>query len=563
MENLGEFDFWRFLAGLGIFLVGMYFMELALKNLASRSFKKFLRHQTTNPLKGIAAGALVTSFLQSSSIVSLMVLAFVGAGILKLRNAIGIVFGSNLGTTFTGWIVAWFGFRIDIEGFSLPLIAIGAVVFIFFNKFERLFETGRAILGFGLLFLGLQYMKGGIETWAAGIDIGTFSELSPFLFFPLGMAISAIIQSSSGAIVIGLAALNSGIISMASAGAFVIGINLGTTVTAVLGSINGIPAKKRVAASHILFNVAASAIALPLLYPLLYFIQDILAVKDDIIAMVLFHTIFNLLGVILISPFIGILAKFLEGRFAEATDHGSEHIDKVPVDVPEAAIEALRLDIHSLVEYVMYLNVLGLNIRTVISSLTGSYQKDKKQSRTFNHADDYASLKELEGKTIEYYVDIQNEKLESEESSILNRYIQSIRNGMVSAKEIKDLIHNIREFENSSNDAKRGLYLLLKGKLVDFYLELFREFKSTKKEAHFEKLVDMLLENRRNFEWFLKEIYAQVEKKSINEAEISSLLHVNRGIHDSNRALILAMKDLLLSPEEADNFTNIPETKYF
>ena len=133
--------------------------------------------------------------------------------------------------------------------------------------------------------------------------------------------------------------------------------------------------------------------------------------------------------------------------------------------------------------------------------------------------------------------------------------------GMISAKEIKDILHNIREFENSSNDAKQSLYLYLKGKLVDFYLSLYRDFKSGKKEAHFEQLVDLLGENQKISDWFLKEIYHQVSRKSINESEISSLLHVNRGINDANRSLILAIKDVLLSSEEAETFNTIPQLK--
>ena len=128
-----SFDFWRFLAGLGIFLLGMLFIEEALKNLAGRTFKKFLRKHTSHPVKGILSGTVVTALLQSSSVVTLMLLAFVGAEIMTLRNAIGVIFGSNLGTTFTGWIVTLLGFKLEIESFALPMIAIGGLVRVFLN----------------------------------------------------------------------------------------------------------------------------------------------------------------------------------------------------------------------------------------------------------------------------------------------------------------------------------------------------------------------------------------------------------------------------------------------
>ena len=149
-----EFDTWKFLAGLGTFLVAMFFVEIALKNLAGRSFKKFLRLHTTNPIKGIMWGTVVTATLQSSSVVSLMVLAFVGAGIIELRNAISIIFGSNLGTTFTGWIVASLGFKLDIEGLALPLIAIGAIAFVSYNRREKLKEIARFLRDLVCCFWG-------------------------------------------------------------------------------------------------------------------------------------------------------------------------------------------------------------------------------------------------------------------------------------------------------------------------------------------------------------------------------------------------------------------------
>jgi len=562
MSVLEQFDFWRFLAGLGVFLLGMSFIEIALKNLANRSFKKFLRLYTTRPINGILGGTFITAFLQSSSVVTLMVLAFVGAGILQLKNAIGIIFGSNLGTTFTGWIVALFGFKLDVEAFSLPFVALGGILYLLFARREKLNELGRVILGFGFLFLGLQFMKVSIEELATHFDIGIFSGLNPYLFFPIGLVLTAIIQSSSATMVIALTALNSGVISLEAGAAIVIGSNLGTTITAILGAISGTPSKKRVAMSHFLFNFITTAAILPFIYPLMSVIVSVLNVKDPLIALVLFHSIFNLAGILLLSPFIGLLARFLETRFVSETTQVGTYINKVPVSVPEAAIEALRQEIISFIDFIFFLNIIGLNIRSsLLGRLKHPGKDDEHVSRSISHIENYATIKELEGKIIEYYVEIQNQKLVEEESTILNRYILSVRNGMISAKEVKDIMHNIREFENSSNDVKQDLYLSLKWKLTDFYLKLHRVFQSEKKEAHFEELIDLLSENQKISEWFLREVYNQVPHKSLNDSEISSLLHVNSGIHDANRSLILSIKDVLLTREEAENFNTIPQAK--
>ncbi|MEJ2095409.1 MAG: Na/Pi symporter, partial [Gammaproteobacteria bacterium] len=128
---LQQIELWGFLAGLGLFLLGMYFLEQGLRGLGSKAMKKFLREQTRSPIRGVFTGTLVTAFLQSSSLVGLSALAFVGAGIFELRNALGIILGSNLGTTFTGWIVTLIGFKMNLGVFAQPMLAVGALGTVF------------------------------------------------------------------------------------------------------------------------------------------------------------------------------------------------------------------------------------------------------------------------------------------------------------------------------------------------------------------------------------------------------------------------------------------------
>ena len=141
MENI---IYWHFFAGLGLFLFGMWQLEEALKGLAGRSFKLYLRYQTGNPVKAIFSGIIATAALQSSSVVGLIVLAFVGSGVIKFSHALGIILGSNLGTTFTGWIVTLLGFKLKIEEFALPLIAIGTLGWLFvttYSQWRRFFQS--------------------------------------------------------------------------------------------------------------------------------------------------------------------------------------------------------------------------------------------------------------------------------------------------------------------------------------------------------------------------------------------------------------------------------------
>src|SRR5690606_24051855 len=194
----------------------------------------------------IVTGTSVTALLQSSTAVSLMVLAFTGAGIMTMQNAIGVILGSNLGTTVTAWIVATVGFQLNIEEFTLPLIGIGGLGLIFFGQSEKYANISKLTVGFGFLFMGLNDMKSSVEVFAYQFDPSILVDQPLIIFALTGVLITAIMQSSSASIAITLTALNASIISFEGAASVVIGSNIGTTITILIGSIGGVQSKKRV-----------------------------------------------------------------------------------------------------------------------------------------------------------------------------------------------------------------------------------------------------------------------------------------------------------------------------
>ena len=273
-----NFDFWKLLAGLGIFLFGMLLIEESVRAMSGRAFRRIIRLYTDGRLKSIGSGSLVTALLQSSSAVSLMVLAFVGAGVMSMENAIGVIMGSNIGTTFTAWIVAILGFKIKIESFALPFIGIGAIGSIFFRSASKLSLVSRLLIGFGFLFLGLDYMKGSVENFAGKFDLNRFPDYGLWFYVLVGTVITAVMQASAAAIAIVLTALNSQLITFDMGVAMVIGANVGTTVTVLIGAIGGVPAKKRVALSHLIFNLVTGIIAfssIPILVRIIGFFLDV------------------------------------------------------------------------------------------------------------------------------------------------------------------------------------------------------------------------------------------------------------------------------------------------
>ena len=551
------FDIWEFLAGLGIFLLGMAMIERGLAALAGRPFKQFLRKHTNHPIKAILSGTAVTAILQSSSVVSLMVLAFVGAGIIELYNAIGIILGSNLGTTLTGWIVAYFGFSFDVESFALPFVAIGGLLMIFFPNREKIFSTGNLIGGFGFLFLGLDFMKSSIEMLAQNFDLSPFIAYGPYLLFLVGFVLAAVIQSSSAVMVIALSALNAGMIPLVAAAAMIIGGDLGTTITVMLGGIKGTPAKKRVALSHFLFNLVVDILALAGLYPLLHFITDVLGFKNDLLSLVAFHSIFNLLGIILFLPFIKLFARFLNNRFKTADNRVAQFITNVPTNVPEIAIESLQKEVRHLIERVF---LLQANILSIEPATFYTHDKEGAHIAIKDSAiGQYEKIKELEGEMVEFYVNIQNEQLEREDSIRLKQLILSIRYAMSSAKGIKDISHNIKAFKSTINDHITGLYGVLKIQEQSFFLDLFHLFQSTATANHFEGLADLKKVSKRNYNTFLDRTYEVVKRENLVDVEISTLFNVNRELLNSNKALVMSVKELLLRGDSAGDFDVLSE----
>ena len=156
-------DFWKFFAGLGVFLYGMLHLEDSLKQIEGRSFKLFLKKFTKNKLSAILSGTLVTGFLQSSSIVNLIMLSFVGAGIISMRNAFGVVIGSNIGGTFNSWLIAMLGFKINFSTITMPLLAISSICLLLLKNQKLIYNLSKFLMGFSLIFLGLDFMKESME----------------------------------------------------------------------------------------------------------------------------------------------------------------------------------------------------------------------------------------------------------------------------------------------------------------------------------------------------------------------------------------------------------------
>jgi phosphate:Na+ symporter len=406
---MGDFDFLHFAAGLALFIFGMMRVEDSLKDLAGRPFKKFLQQQTKNPVKAVLAGTGVTAVLQSSSVVLLMVLSFVGAGIMEMRNALAVVMGSNLGTTLDSWIVAIFGFKLEVEKLSYPILAIALIGLVFFRSRSGIRHFSEFLVGFSLLFIGLAWMKQSASELADPLILQSITAKSPYIFIPIGFLFTVLIQSSSATMAIALTALHSGLIPLEHAAAMVIGSELGTGVKIILGALGGIPDKKRVALGNFYFNGITLIIAAIILYPLLDLIGIILDESEPLIKLVVFQTSINLLSILIFLPFLKRFANFLEKQYLNHHDPGlSLFIHNTSHYPGKEAIELAELEILSLLRHAFDLNRFGLSIDKSaknediwyknLSRLAASDQAFKEH---------YQKIKLLQGEVLEYIQEIQ------------------------------------------------------------------------------------------------------------------------------------------------------------
>lgn len=546
-------EVWKFLAGLGLFLYGMNLMEHVLKKVSGRSFKLFLKKYTQNLFKSIAGGALVTGLVQSSSVVSLLVLAFVGAGIITYRNALGVILGSNLGTTLTSWIVATVGFKLNIESFSLPVIAFTAIVMFFVHRRKKIYNILRIFFSIGILFLGIGFMKTGAESLVGTFDLGILMQYNTLVFVVAGFILTTIIQASSASVAIALTALNANAIGLPAAAAFVIGSELGTTIKIVLAASHGLPDKKRVAWGNFTFNITTTLVAYLTLPWLLYFIQEILLIHDPLIALVFFQSAINLLTIVLFVPLIGPLAKWLEGRFRHNVQRETSFISRDLPIVGELVIDALSQETRLLImKTVEFLNhVLSLY------SPTGFLQSLTQTADTTENL--YERLKKIEGEILHYYATLQPEDLDREQYNQVNQYITAIRHAIHAAKSIKDIQHNLKDLSNSGNDVLHEHYTTLQNNWNTFDASFHHLLGITENKLLFEELT---LAMKVAFSVQMKHntaIVAALKERRLTEIDASTLMNVEREVLSGKKSLLRALSHLKLTHAQADVFEFLPE----
>jgi len=357
--------FGSLLGGLGLFLLAVGMMTDGLRLAAGSSLRNILAYWTDSSLRGVLSGLFMTAIVQSSSAVTVATIGFVNAGLLSMRQTLGIIYGANIGTSMTAWLVAVVGFNFNIQAFALPMIGIGMLIRLMNQSESRLSSLAFALVGFGLFFVGIDILKSAFEGIVASFDVTHFAMDGVeglVLYLLLGVVMTVLTQSSSAAIALTITAAASCMLSLNSAAAMVIGANVGTSSTALLTTIGATANAKRVAWAQVIFNLVTALLAFVILPALFYLIQWLSGVFDleahISIKLALFHTVFNVFGVLCFLPINTIFARFLDRRFVAHEEQATQpkYLDNAIAVSPALAINALVMELKENAERVRNLH---------------------------------------------------------------------------------------------------------------------------------------------------------------------------------------------------------------
>ncbi len=352
----------RALGGLGLFLVGMIMLTEGLRGIAGPALRDALARFTRTPLSGVVTGALATAAIQSSSATTVAVVGFVGAGLLTFPQALGVIFGANLGTTATGWIIAILGFKMHLMEAVLPVVLAGALLRMLGNARAGL--VGAALVGFSLLFIGIDLMQKGMAPFEGALTPDDFpgdTLVGRGELVLIGAVVTAITQASGAGVAAALVALGAGSINFSQAAAMVIGMNIGTTCTAMLATLGGSAATRRTGWAHLIFNVVTGVVAFTLLGPFTTLIGRVAPEGDNQIALVCFHTAFNLLGITLFLPFTDAFARMVASLVHERGPVLTRHLGRGVLRDADAATDAAAATVAEIAQaqFVLLARALG------------------------------------------------------------------------------------------------------------------------------------------------------------------------------------------------------------
>ncbi len=459
-------NFKEIAAGVAVFLFGMMALEEGFRLFSGGLLERFLKKATDRLYKSIGFGIITTTLMQSSSLVSVLTISFLSAGLIGLQEGIGIIFGANLGTTTGAWLIAGLGLKVKISAYAMPMLTFG-VLFIF-QKSKTLKGIGYILAGLGFLFLGIAFMKEGFETFKQTIDlsayaVGGFKGL--LIFTGIGVFATVVMQSSHATLVLIITALAAGQITYDNALALAIGANIGTTITAIIGSMGANIDGKRLAGAHLIFNLVTAAIAIAAIHPFMAAVDWIaqyigIAPDDYTLKLAVFHTLFNLTGILVMTPFIGKMVTFLKRNLKPRTDRSkpdtlhAKYLNEAALELPATALRAVTLETRRLFQHALRIiaNGIGVHEKELYSDKKlDDVIRDRCAHAPYDIDDAYAfQIKEIYGEIFDFAAQAQS-ILTPEEIHKLYAFKIASLDTVEAIKALKHLQKNLIRYCNSDN----------------------------------------------------------------------------------------------------------------
>lgn len=460
-------------AGVAVFMFGMMAMQEGFKAFTGGVLEKVLRASTDRTWKSLTFGFVTTALMQSSSLVSVITISFISAGLIGLASGIGIIFGSNVGTTTGAWLVAGVGLNIDISAYAMPLIVFGVVLN--FQKDRYLKGAGLILAGIGFLFLGIHFMKEGFETFQQSLDLTRFAVpgfAGVLLYTAVGIVATAVMQSSHATLILAIAALAAQQITYENSLAIAIGANIGSTVTALIGAMGANPAGKRLAGAHLAFNLTTGLLAMVFLGYVSLAVDATsraigIAATDHTLKFAVFHTLFNVIGVTLMLPAVPLLVRLLTRLVPDKPLDVSRprYLNEAVLDFPDTALKAIVDEIGHLFENAIdcIAQGLGLDQAAIRSNVNLAQSISDGRSKLDGDFDDLYErrVKGLYGAIVEFSSKAQPKML-PEQIKVLGASRTAARDVVQAVKDVKHLRKNVVRFARSENANIREQYLQIR-----------------------------------------------------------------------------------------------------
>ncbi len=543
-------DFKAITAGVAIFLFGMLSLENGFKAFTGGTLETILRRSTNRRWKSIAFGIVTTSVMQSSSLVSVLTISFLSAGLLGLAQGIGIVFGANLGTTTGAWLVAGLGLKVNISAYAMPMLVFGTLLV--FQKSSSLKGLGYILAGLGFLFLGIHYMKEGFEAFKDGFDLGRFAVegmLGLFLYSALGILATVVMQSSHATLVLTITALASSQISYENGLALAIGANIGTTITAIIGALGANAQGRRLAAAHLVFNLVTGILAILFIQQLLWSVNVIssyvgIAADDYTLKLAVFHTLFNLMGLLVmlpaIDPMVNKLIAWIPQR--QTTRLKARFLNSSTLAYADTATEAVRNESLHMWDNAYDIIAHGLRL-----------PREKITNPDVNLPALVADLPFRKAVDVDHHYDLRIKGLYSEIIAFISQarfgweleqsgeihWLRKANQDIVDAiKDIKHLQKNLLKFAQSENDDIKQQYDALRVQVAKLLREL-EVIRYADTEDLPSLMIDQLkLDTDTRYGEQNAEINALIRDQKISAEQATSLMNDQAYVYDIARNLI-------------------------